>query len=213
MLFRKRLFTHAIMLSSLATGIAEAQQPAAPPPMPKVLVAGENPAIRLLDREGGKAISSVNFWRVHWSPVGSGTVCFVTVNAPGEDNLRIAIYDDEKVLDYVTKELMSSLMSTFNDPPFTPVKGSVTQTNEGPTQRSETCSSDRYKVQLIWKGLGKGTWVDIKPSGNTLMTFTMVPASSGEIWINGKKAPGTWFPSGGGIGPGAYLAVNETWRR
>ena len=41
-----------------------AQEPAAPkPPAPKVLVAGENPAIRLLDKEGGKAISSVNFWR------------------------------------------------------------------------------------------------------------------------------------------------------
>jgi hypothetical protein len=204
-------------IALLAAGIVQTQEPAAPsaapkPPAPKVLVAGENPAIRLLDKEGGKAISNANFWRVEWSPVGAGAVCFITVNAPGEENLRIAIYDDKKVLNYVTTELMSSLMKTFNEPAYTPVKGTITQTNEGATERTETCKSDRYNVELVWKGLGQGTWADMK-MGPVLMTFTMVPASSGEIRINGKKAPGTWFPSGGGMGPGAYLTVNETWRR
>jgi hypothetical protein len=206
-----------IALALLAAGAAQAQEPtsstAAPkPPAPKVLVAGENPAIRLLDKEGGKAISSANFWRVEWSPVGAGAVCFITVNAPGEDNLRIAIYDDKAVLDYVTTSLMSSLMKTFNEPPYMAVKGTITQTNQGATERKETCKSDRYTVELVWQGLGQGTWADMK-MGPVLMTFTMVPASSGEIWINAKKAPGTWFPTGGGMGPGAYLTVNETWRR
>jgi len=207
----------AIALALLAAGAAQAQEPTSPtttpkPPAPKVLVAGENPAIRLLDKEGGKAISSANFWRVEWSPVGAGAVCFITVNAPGEDNLRIAIYDDKAVLDYVTTNLMSSLMKTFNEPPYMAVKGTITQTNQGATDRKETCKSDRYTVELVWKGLGQGTWADMK-MGPVLMTFTMVPASSGEIWINAKKAPGTWFPTGGGMGPGAYLTVNETWRR
>jgi hypothetical protein len=190
-----------------------AQEPAAPkPPAPKVLVAGENPAIRLLDKEGGKAISSVNFWRVEWSPVGAGAVCFVTVDAPGEKNFRFAIYDNKQVLDYVTSDLMSSLMKTFNDPPYTPEKGTIVQTNEGATDRKETCKSAQHQVELVWKGLGQGTWSDMK-IGPVLMTFTMVPASNGEIWIDGKKAPGTWYPTGGGIGSGAYLTVNETWRR
>jgi hypothetical protein len=211
------MYSRVFAIALLAAGIIQAQEPAArsaapKPPAPRVLVAGENPAIRLLDKEGGKAISNANFWRVEWSPVGAGAVCFLTVNAPGQENLRIAIYDDKKVLDYVTTELMSSLMKTFNEPAYTPVKGTITQTNEGSTERKETCKSDRYNVELVWKGLGQGTWADMK-MGPVLMTFTMVPASSGEIRINGKKAPGTWFPTGGGMGPGAYLTVNETWRR
>jgi len=206
-----------IALALLVAGTVQAQESSSPtaaskPPAPKVVVAGENPAIRLLDKEGGKPISSANFWRVEWSPVGAGAVCFVTVSAPGEDNLRIAIYDDKKVLDYVTTDLMSSLMKTFNDPSYTPLRGTITQTNEGASERKETCKSDRYTVELVWKGLGQGTWADMK-MGPVLMTFTMVPASSGEIVINGKKAPGTWYPTGGGMGPGAYLTVNETWRR
>jgi hypothetical protein len=214
---RVNLRASLIVLAVLAAGAAYAQEPGDPTaaskaPRQKVLVAGENPAIRLLDKEGGKAISSANFWRVEWSPAGPGAVCFVTVDAPGKDKLRIAIYDDKAVLDYVTTDLMSSLSKTFNDPPYTPLKGSITQTNRGASERKETCKSGRYTVDLVWKGLQDGTWADMK-MGPVHMTFTMVAAGSGEISINGKKAPGTWFPTGGGMGPGAYLTVNETWRR
>jgi hypothetical protein len=214
-----RIASAGVFALALFAAILNAQDSPTPPTETstaeptRVLVAGENPAIRYLDKEGGKAISSINFWRVEWSPVGAGTVCFVTVNEPAGKNLKFAVYDNKEVLDYVTTKLMASLLKTFNDPPFTPEKGDIKQTNEGSTERRETCKSDRHKVELVWKGLGQGTWVSIKPGGKVYMTFTMVPASSGEIWINGKKAPGTWYPTGGGIGTGAYLTVNETWRR
>ncbi len=179
----------------------------------EVVVAGENPAIRKLDKEGGKAVTNANFFRVHWSPVGSGAVCYVTVTDQGEDNLRIVIYDNPEVLDYVTNDLLSSLMPTFNVPKYTPHKGTITQSGDGINERREICKSDRYTVELIWKGMADASWVDIKMGPSTLMSFVMVPASSGEILINGKSAPGTWYPTGGGIGTGAYLALNETWRR
>jgi hypothetical protein len=182
-------------------------------PQPKVVVAGENPAVRKLDKEGGKAVTNANFFRVHWSPAGSGAVCYLDVTDQGANNLRIAIYDNEKVLDYVTKDLMSSLMPTFNVPAYAPHKGTITQSGDGINERRETCKSERYNVELIWKGMGEARWVDIKMGPTTLMNFVMVPASGGEILINGKSAPGTWYPTGGGIGTGAYLALNETWRR
>lgn len=205
-------------VAGLTLTTAYAQQPAngdkaKAPPM-KVLVAGDNPAIRYLDKEGGKAVSSANFWRVHWSPAGAGAVCFITVTGQASGNLRIAIYDDQNVMEYVTKDLMSALDASFNNPPFTPVKGTITQTNDGAKERKETCRSDRYTVDLIWHGLGDGNWVDsFRPPGGVVMTFTMVPAARGEIVINGEQAPGTWYPTGGGIGPGAFLTINETWRR
>jgi hypothetical protein len=203
------------LAASLAAGLwaQPANDGKAKAPPPKVLVAGENPAIRYLDKEGGKPISSANFWRVHWSPAGAGAVCFVTVTDSGANNLRIAIYDDEKVLDYVSKELMGALNAGFNDPPFTPVKGTITQTNNGAKERKETCKSDRYTVELMWHGLGDANFVEFRPGGNVLMSFAMVIASGGEIVINGKQAPGKWFSTGGGIGTGAYLTEDEIWRR
>jgi hypothetical protein len=67
----------------LADGRVQQTPAASQTPAQKILVAGENPAITLRDKEGGAALTSVNFWRVHWSPVGSGAVCFVTVTGQG----------------------------------------------------------------------------------------------------------------------------------
>jgi hypothetical protein len=194
---------------------ARAQQTAAAPQTPaqKILVAGENPAITLRDKEGGAALTSVNFWRVHWSPVGSGAVCFVTVTGQGSGDLRVAVHDNPKVLDYVTKELMSSLMTNFNTPPYTPVRGTIAQSGDTVNERRETCTSDTHNIELVWRGFSEPTWVDIKPGANVLMTFTMVMASGADVIINGKKAPGGVFRGGPGSFPPSFLALNETWRR
>jgi hypothetical protein len=209
---------------TLAAG-ALAQQASTPPqgtggqsgasasPGPKVIVAGENPAITLRDKEGGAALTSVNFWRVHWSPVGSGAVCYVTVTGQGAGDLRIALHDNPRVLDYVTKELMSSLMAGFNTPAYTPVRGTITQAGDTVTERRETCRSDAYTIDLAWRDLSPATWVDIRPGANTLMTFAMVMAKGAEVTINGKRAPGGVFPGGPGSFPPSFLALNETWRR
>src|SRR6185503_14078136 len=105
MITTRHLLMTAVAAVWMVTTTGYAQQSVAP----KILVAGENPAITLREKEGGPPLTSVNFWRVHWSPVGSGAVCFVTVSGQGNSDLRIAVHDNPKVLDYVTKELMSSL--------------------------------------------------------------------------------------------------------
>ena len=184
-----------------------------PSPAPKILVAGENPAITLREKEGGAALTSVNFWRVHWSPAGSGAVCYVTVSGQGSGDLRIAVHDNPKVLDYVTKELMSTLQGSFNTPPYTPLRGQISQSGDTVNERRETCRSDTHTIELVWRGFSEPTWVDIKPGANVLMTFTMVMASGADVIIDGKKAPGGVFRGGPGSFPPSFLALNETWRR
>lgn len=218
----RMITTRHLLMMAAATCVAmaiavHAQQSspggAAQTPPPKILVAGENPAITLRDKEGGPPLTSVNFWRVHWSPVGSGAVCFVTISGQGSGDLRIAVHDNPKVLDYVIKELMSSLMESFNTPPYTPVRGTITQGGDTVNERKETCKSESHNVELIWRGFQDPTWVDIRPGANVLMTFTMVMAKDAEVIINGKKAPGRVVRGGPGSFPPSFLALNETWRR
>ena len=212
---RNRVWGTVGVLAVAGAMAGAAQQPSGggTAPQPKVIVAGENPAITLRDKEGGQALTSVNFWRVHWSPAGDGAVCYVTVAGQGAGDLRIAIHNDPKVLDYVTKELMSSLQASFNTPPYTPVAGTITQSGDMVNERRETCRSESHTVELVWNRFSPATWVDIRPGANTLMTFAMVMAGGAGVTINGKPAPGGLYRGGPGSFPPSFLALNETWRR
>jgi hypothetical protein len=62
----------------------------------KVYVTGENPVIRLLDKEGGTPLTFASYWRIVWSPVGPGHVCYVTTgDGKSSADLRIALTDNQ----------------------------------------------------------------------------------------------------------------------
>lgn len=203
-------------------GSARAQNTPAPQqqqrplaPNSTVMVVTENPALRLLDKANGTALTDINFWRVSWSPAGPGSVCFITVrNTPGM-NMRVAITDNEKLVDYIVNGLMGPLGGYLSNPPYAVQKGTIVQTASA-TERTETCKTDQQTVAITWKDLATPSYVaGFRPPGSNdiVQTFVMVIARGAEVKVNGKTAPGTYFPSGGGFGPGAFLALNETWHR
>ena len=177
-----------------------------------VVVIGENPAVRKLDKEGGQAVASAEIFRVTWSPAGAGTVCVVTVHgqAGSMGDLHIAIYDSKTLYDYMIKEVRPDYAS------YTPVHGSITQRDSmaGGFSRTETCRTSEHSIELVWNKLQTPRFTDISMFNNTTqMALNMIPASSGDIIVDGKPAPGTWYAQGGGIASGAYLTLGETWRR
>ena len=177
----------------------------------KVHITGENPGIRLLDKQGGATLTDINFWGVDWSPAGAGHVCFVTTHdAAGKIDLRLALYDNPKLVDFVAKETMGKLVQNFNDPPYKPLKATFTTTGDSTTERRQTCKSDEYNVELVWRNFNEGSWGEMRPPNGFHMTFFVITSRSAEVFINGKKAPGSWFPSSF---PASYLAYAETWRK
>jgi len=215
---RRPFYGVVVLLVSATAVYAQQASGGVPPARPqvKVLIAGENPGLRLLDKEGGSPITEVNFWRAQWSPAGAGAVCFITVRDSGADNLRIAITDNEELADYIADKLMGSFgANRFNSPPYQVLRGTVMQSNVGATQRTENCKSAKYDVAITWKQLGEPSWVpEFRPgNGAIVQSFVMVQAKGGEVFVNGKKTPGTYYPTGGGFGPGAYLTLNEAWRQ
>ena len=58
---------------------------------------------------GSTTVTQVSFWRIHWSPVGPGHVCFVTsgdAKSPGA--IRVAIYNNKALLDYLTNDVIGT---------------------------------------------------------------------------------------------------------
>ncbi len=190
--------------------VALAQAPAAR--AGTAVISGENPYIRLLDKADGKTLTMVSFWRVHWSPVGLGHVCYVTVGEAGEKGaVRIALYDNERLYSYLTNEILALTNPTYKDRPFTAIGGATfTPGGDSIKDRTETCRSKGYTVELAWKGLQTPELIDIlpgsRPNNPFGLTFLRIIGQAAEVTINGARAPGTTFG-------GSALAFGETWLR
>ncbi len=205
-------FALAMALLALAS-TASAQSPSSNTRAGKAVISGENPYIRLLDKEGGKTLTQVSFWRVHWSPVGPGHVCYITVGDAGEAGaMRFALYDNAKLYDYITNDIMAVTNRAYVDRPFERV-GNATFGPEGNTitDRVETCRSAKYTVRLAWHGLQTPELIDIlpgsRPNNPFGLTFLNIVGTTADVTINGQRAPGTTF------GAGSALAFGETWLR
>src|SRR6516164_9656267 len=120
----------------------------------KVYVTGENPGIRLLDKEGGQVLTAVSYWRIIWSPSGPGHVCYVTTgDGKSAGDLRIAFTDNRKLYDFLTQEIMTVLDRAIPQRPFTvlqakfddPGQGIFSESGDTMKERRVSLKSDRYK--------------------------------------------------------------------
>lgn len=174
------------------------------------VVSGENPYIRLEDKQGGTSLTAVSFWRVHWSPVGTGHVCYVTIGERGQAGaVRIALYDNERLFNYMTKDVLGLQDKSYAEWPFEAVGGATfTPGGDSIRNRIETCKSRKYDVKLAWNDLQKPEllhWAPgSRPNSPFGLTFLRLIGTTAEVTVNGKRAPGTAFGR-------AALAFGETW--
>jgi hypothetical protein len=197
----------AALAAALHTPAAYAQ---APRPQ-HVFLSGENPYIALRETPDGPPRARASFWRIHFSPVGTGHVCFVTVGEQGKPGaIRVALHDNARLLDYLTKEVLGTFDKTYLDWPFTPVPGATFgRAGDARAEHRETCRGAGYDVALAWRDMRTPGLVDILPGSRPTnpfgITYLRVPAGRAEIVVNGTPAPGTATPES------AFLAFGETW--
>lgn len=185
----------------------------------KVFISGENPVIRLLDKPDGTALAVASFWRIIWSPVGPGHVCFVTTGdgkAPGD--LRIALTDNQKLFDYLTNEVLGTYDKSYQERPFTTMRASFSKSGDALAEWREVCRSDQYTVELVWRDFHPPFQLDT-PSGGPRnpfgVTSLFIPAKAADVIVNGKKIAGTVYSQmrGPAQSSSAFLAFSESWIR
>lgn len=183
----------------------------------KVFVSGENPVIRLLDKEGGTPLVVASFWRIIWSPVGAGHVCYITTgDGKSPEDLRIALVDNPKVLEFLTNEVLGSYDKTYHDRPFKAIPATFASSGNTATEWKESCSSTEYRVELAWRDLYPAFQLDTPTGGSPNpfgITSLFIPAKSADVIINGKKMGGSVYAQmrGPAQSSGAFLAFSETW--
>jgi hypothetical protein len=203
------------LVSSQAPGVTDGVK------VGKVYVSGENPVIRLLEKESAPPQTQVSFWRIIYSPAGTGHVCFVTSDISGNgkspDDVRAAFTDSEPLLDYLTKEILGTFDKTYVEDPFPRVKATFAR-GTGDTRREwkESLMSEKYKIELVWKDFYPPFQLDTPVGGarNPFgVTSLFIPAKDAEVSINGKKVVGRPFPQmrGPAQSSSTFLAFSETW--
>ena len=191
----------------------------------KVYVTGENPVIRLLDKEGGQVLTNVSYWRIVWSPDGPGHVCYVTTgDGKSTTDLRIAFVDNRKLYDFLTEQIMTVLDRSMPQRPFTvvqakfddPGQGTFTESGDTMKERKVSLKADRYTVELVWRDFYSPFQLDTPVGGSPNpfgVTSLFIPAKSADVIINGKKSAGNVYPQkrGPAQSSSAFLAFSESW--
>ena len=196
---------------SLAMLLPATPSSAQEPRPQKVFLSGENPYIALRATADGPAVARASFWRIHFSPVGTGHVCFVTVGEPRKPGaVRVALTDNAPLTDYLIKEVLATFDQAYVDWPFTTVPGATFgRSGDARAEHRETCRAAGYDIALTWRDLQTPGLVDIlagsRPANPFGITYLRIPAGSATITINGGPAPGASVPAG------SFLAFGETW--
>ena len=209
------------LIALLAAPLLPAQQDSSGVKYGRVYVSGENPVIRLLPSAGATPTTEASFWRVVYSPAGMGHVLFLRSGIDAENPtkqpaIRLAFTDNEKLAEYLGKEIMSAFNKMYADDPFTVRKATFTKSGNTSSEWRETVKSDAYEIELVWSDFAEPFQLDTPAGGRTNpygIASMFIPARSAEVIINGKKAAGRPFPIKRGRmeNSTAFLAFSETW--
>lgn len=205
------LVVPALALAQAAGGVQDGVK------IGKVFVSGENPVIRLLDKPNGTPLAVASFWRIIWSPVGAGHVCYVTTGdgkSPGD--LRVALVDNQKLFDYLTTDILGTYDKSYLERPFKTIQATFSKSGDALTDWKEVCRSEQYTVELVWRDFYPAFQLDTPTGGprNPFgLTSLFIPAKSADLIVNGKKISGNVYPQmlGPAQGSSAFLAFSETW--
>ena len=186
---------------------------------------GENPGILLKDGEDAFSAMAL-FFRVAWSPVGTGQLLLLygtprsEFAEPGAPNLLMG--DNAELADFLMSSFIGKLAAFRDAPPFNSLsylQATAIRSSGDPLGRryAESVSNADYCVELAWEDLENPRVLELSPEQTGTkehkMSTLLVPAKSGRILVNGRKLPGS---VGTRVQAGmetttAFLYFAETW--
>jgi len=187
-----------------------------------VAISGENPVINLSMTGGAPNSTSVSFWRVVYSPVGMGHVCYLTADlsgdGPSKDDLRMAFTDNDDLFGYIDTAIMPMLDAAYRKDPVHSWRATFARSGDTRTAWKETIASEKHTIELVWRDFIKPFLLDT-PMGGTRnpygITSMFLPARAADVIINGTRVAGQPYARMRGTTPSssAFLAFSETWVR
>jgi len=188
-----------------------------------VLWSGENPIIVLKPAADVMETTAAGFFRVDFSPAGSGHAAFVISDLGGigksEDRVFACYTDRIEIAEWIRATTIGTLPEFKNhDLSKIPIKiGRFASMGNTLSSWTELVSTDDGEIRLTWFQIQApfnlrvpvGAVASITCEINTIL----YPARHAEVVINGRVAAGQVFPDqiGNQLHSTAFLALSETW--
>ena len=188
-----------------------------------ILWSGENPIFLLKPSADAQETTAAGFFRVDYSPAGSGHAAFVISDLGGRGDAADRVFacytDNEAVAAWIRGNSICQLPEFQNhDLSDIPIKAGRFA-SMGDTRRSwsEIISTEDGEIRLTWSKL-RPPFQLVLPVGvvDTIkheIQTVLYPAQEAEVVVNGRSAAGAAQPDqlGDQRHSTAFLALSETW--
>ena len=161
----------------------------------RVVVTGENPFIRLSATDGGPNTTEASYWRVFYSPAGTGHVLYLKSELT-EGRWRIHA-DNAALARWLQRTIQGMLNAELKDETITIADARFTRAGDPNYFWTEYVSAYGEEIALTWYGMGDPLLVHAEPGtgGRAYgLSTVLIPAARASVTRNGVQATGAVWP-------------------
>lgn len=179
----------------------------------RVILTGENPFIRLSEKDGDDNSTDASFWRILFSPAGPGHVLYLKSTLT--DN-RLRIYSDNIAM---ARWLQNTVQGMINpetaDTTIPVIDAEFAKSGDPAYFWTERVLTPDEEVVLTWYDCGDPLLIHTEPASERPygVCTVLVPAAGARLTVNGVEAAGRPWPREREGRPfsSCALAFSESW--
>ena len=159
----------------------------------RTILTGENPFIRLSEKDGDPNSTDASFWRIIWCPAGPGHVLYLKSELT--DNQWHIYSDNIAMARWLQKTVQGVLNPALKDLTIPVTDAAFTKDGDARDYWIEQVSTADDEIALTWYDLGEPLLIHDQPNQPPNkrpygVCTLLVPALSTRLTVNGAQAKG-----------------------
>ena len=181
----------------------------------RVILTGENPFVKISEKDGDPLSTDASFWRIIFSPAGPGHVLYIKSELTNDE---WRIYSDNIAM---ARWLQGSIQGMLNpvtaDTSIPVIQSAFSQSGDMRDFWTEKITSIDDEIAMTWYDLGEPLLVHTDPTTDPKrpagVCTVLIPAAGARLTINGVQAKGRAWPREREGRPfsTSCLAFSESW--
>jgi hypothetical protein len=181
----------------------------------RTILTGENPFIRLSQKDGDPNSTDASFWRIIWSPAGPGHVLYLKSELTEN---RWRIYTDNIAMTrWLQRTVQGVLNAELKDTTLPVLDAEFTKSGDARDFWTERAITAQEEVALTWYEIGEPLLIHTAPHQVPDRPYgvctLLIPALGAQLTRNGVNAAGRPWPREREGRPFSTcaLAFSESW--